>query len=188
VRHLQAARGTALTKPRAFLVLFALNTLVLDQATKLLVVTELEGQRSLRLLDGLVTLHVSRNSGAAFSFAEGYTVVFTAIAVAVAVVIARTLGRLRSLAWAVTLGLILGGALGNLADRLLREPGFARGAVVDFVQVPYFATFNIADSGITIGAALAILLSLRGIEIDGSHRTPKQDQGTPRDDHGRMAE
>jgi signal peptidase II len=166
----QATGRAALTTPRSLLVLFALNVLVLDQATKRLVVGELEGEPGIRLLDGLVTLTVSRNSGAAFSFAEGMTVVFTAIAVAVAVVIVRTMPRLRSLGWAVTLGLLLGGAVGNLTDRLLREPGYARGAVVDFVQVPHFATFNMADSAITIGAALAVLLSLRGIEIDGSHR------------------
>jgi lipoprotein signal peptidase len=179
VRDVQAAGGAALTRPRAVLVLLALNALVLDQATKRLVVSELEGQRSVRLLDGLVTLHVSRNSGAAFSFAEGMTVVFTAIAFVVAVVIVRAMPRLRSTGWAVTLGLLLGGAVGNLVDRLAREPGFARGAVVDFIQVPHFATFNVADSAITVGAALAVLLSLRGIEIDGSHRHAE--------DEGRMA-
>jgi signal peptidase II len=180
VRDVQAAGGAALTTPRSLLLLFALNALVLDQATKRLVVAELEGERGIRLLDGLVTLNVSRNSGAAFSFAEGMTVVFTAIAVAVAVVIVRSMARLRSTGWAVTLGLLLGGALGNLVDRLLRDPGFARGAVVDFVQVPHFATFNMADSAITIGAGLAILLSLRGIEIDGSHRPRDDAAGGPR--------
>ena len=176
MRDVQAAGRAALTRPRSLLILFALNVLVLDQATKRLVVADLEGEPGVRLLNGLVTLHVSRNSGAAFSFAEGMTVVFTAIAVAVAVVIIRTMTRLRSMGWAVTLGLLLGGAVGNLTDRLLREPGFARGAVVDFIQVPHFATFNVADSAITIGAALAILLSLRGVEIDGSHR-PRDGEG-----------
>lgn len=123
------------------------------------------------MLGGLVTFAVSRNSGAAFSFAEGATVIFTLVAVAVAVVIVRTLPRLHSTGWAVTLGLLLGGALGNLVDRLLRAPGVGRGAVVDFISVPHFATFNVADSGITVGAALAVLLSLRGVEVDGSRRT-----------------
>ena len=172
---MQAARGTALTRPRVLLVLVALLTVVLDAATKALVVAHLEGQRSIRLLGGAVTLVVSRNSGAAFSFATGMTYVFTAVAVAVAVYIVRILPRLRSLGWAVTLGLLLGGAVGNLVDRLSRHAidgayHFGRGAVVDFISVPHFASFNVADSGITVGAILAILLSFRGIEVDGTRK------------------
>jgi signal peptidase II len=175
VRVLQAARGTTLTKPRWLLVLLALNTVVLDAATKALVVEKLEGRTPVRLLDGLLTFDVSRNSGAAFSFAQGATVLFTLIAVGVVVVIVRTLPRLRSNGWAITLGLLLGGAVGNLVDRLTRAPGIGRGAVVDFIHLPHFATFNVADSAITLGAVTAVLLSLRGIEVDGSHRP-----------HGRM--
>ncbi len=137
-------------------------------------VARLEGRSTVRLLDGLVTFAVSRNSGAAFSFAQGATVLFTLVAVAVAVVIVRTLPRLASAGWALTLGLLLGGALGNLADRLFRAPGPGRGAVVDFVQLPHFAVFNVADSCITIGALVAVLLSLRGIEVDGRRRTPER--------------
>jgi signal peptidase II len=175
VRVLQAARGTALTKLRWSLVLIALITVALDAATKALVVARLEHREPVRLLDGLVTFEVSRNSGAAFSFAQGATVLFTLIAVGVVVVIVRTLPRLRSAGWAVTLGLLLGGAVGNLLDRLTRAPGIGRGAVVDFIHLPHFATFNLADSAITVGACLAVLLSLRGVEVDGSHRP-----------HGRM--
>ena len=149
----------------------ALLTVVTDVATKLLVVARLEGKEPVDILGGLVTFRVSRNSGAAFSFAEGATVIFTLIAVGVVVVIVRTLPRLRSRPWAVTLGLLVGGATGNLIDRLLRAPGVGRGAVVDFISVPHFASFNVADSGITVGAALAVLLSLRGLEIDGTRRT-----------------
>lgn len=175
---MQAARGTALSRPRSLLVLLALNTVVLDAATKALVVARLEHHAPVRLLGGLVTLEVSRNSGAAFSFAQGATVVFTLIAVAVVVVIVRTLPRLRSRGWAVTLGLLLGGAVGNLVDRLVRAPGVGRGAVVDFIHLPHFATFNVADSAITTGAVLAALLSLRGVEVDGSHRKPSGHPGT----------
>lgn len=167
---MQAARGTALTKPRVLLVLVALVALLADIGTKLLVVERLEGKEPIELLGGAVTLAVSRNSGAAFSFAEGATVVFTLVAVGVAVFIVRTLPRLRSSAWAVTLGLLLGGAVGNLVDRLTRAPGIGRGAVVDFISVPHFATFNVADSAITVGAVLAVLLSLKGVEVDGTHR------------------
>jgi signal peptidase II len=174
----QAARGTALSRPRSLLVLLALNTVVLDAATKALVVAKLEHREPVHVLGDLVTLEVSRNSGAAFSFAQGATAVFTLIAVAVVVVIVRTLPRLRSRGWAVTLGLLLGGAVGNLVDRLVRAPGVGRGAVVDFIHLPHFATFNVADSAITTGAVLAALLSLRGIEVDGSHRGAAGDPGT----------
>lgn len=130
----------------------------------------LEGEPGKKVLGGAVTFVVSRNSGAAFSFAEGGTVVFTAIAVAVAVVIVRSMRGLASTGWALTLGLLLGGAVGNLQDRLWRAPGFARGAVVDFISVPHFASFNVADSAITVGAGLALLLSVRGIELAGSQK------------------
>ena len=144
-----------------------------DVTTKLAVVAHLEGREPIRLLGSLVTLEASRNSGAAFSFAEGATVVFTAVAVAVVVVIIRTSRRLGSTPWAVTLGLLLGGAVGNLLDRLFRAPGIGRGAVVDFIHLPHFAVFNVADSCITVGAVLAVLLSVRGLEIDGT-RKPTQ--------------
>lgn len=171
---MQATRGTTLRGPKGLLVLVGLLTVALDVATKLLVVATLEGKRTVELLGGFLTFAVSRNSGAAFSFAEGATVVFTAIAVGVVVVILRVMPRLRSAGWALTLGLLLGGAIGNLMDRLLRAPGVGRGAVVDFISLPHFATFNVADSGITVGAALAVLLSLRGIEVDGRRREPEQ--------------
>ena len=177
---MQAARGTALTRPRLLVVLLALLTLALDVVTKVVVVATLEGEPPVEVIGDVLTLDVSRNSGAAFSFAQGATVVFTLVAVAVAVVIVRALPRLRSTAWAVTLGMLLGGALGNLVDRLLRDPGFARGAVVDFIDVKWFASFNVADSGITVGALLAVLLSFRGIELDGSRRTDRPlDDQTP---------
>ena len=167
---MQAARGTALIPARraGLLALVALLVVVVDAVTKVLVVAHLEGGPPETF--GPLTLEVSRNSGAAFSFAEGATLLFTFVAVAVIVVIVRTASRLRSTGWAVSLGLLLGGAVGNLSDRLLRAPGFGRGAVVDFLHLPHFATFNAADSAITVGAALAVLLSLRGIEVDGTRR------------------
>ena len=174
MRELQAARGAALTPKRraGLLAVVALLVVAVDAVTKALVVAHLEG-RSV-LVYGPLTLEVSRNSGAAFSFAEGATVVFTAVALAVVVVIIRTASRLRSPGWALSLGLLLGGAVGNLTDRLLRSPGIGRGAVVDFLHLPHFATFNVADSAITVGAAVAVLLSVRGIEVDGTHRNAEQ--------------
>jgi signal peptidase II len=121
-----------------------------------------------RLLDGLLTLQVLRNSGAAFSLGTSMTIVFTLIAVGVIFFILRTSRRLRSLPWAVTLGLLLGGATGNLTDRLLRSPGLFRGDVVDWIQLPHWPVFNVADSAIVCGGVLAVLLAARGIRLDGT--------------------
>ena len=179
---MQAARGEALTegdtdspaeRPRKTLLLAAVAALVLalDIATKVWVVAELEGRRQLELLGGQLLIRVSRNPGAAFSFAEGATLLFTVVAIVVIVVIVRVSTRLRSAGWALSLGLLLGGAAGNLVDRLLRSPGPGRGAVVDFIDFQVWPSFNVADSGIVVGGLLAVLLSFRGIEVDGTrHR------------------
>ena len=110
----------------------------------------------------------TRNPGAAFSMGGSFTIVLSVIAIGVAVVIVRMASRLGSIAWAVALGGILGGALGNLADRMLREPGPFRGHVVDWISVPNYPVFNIADSAIFCSAALMIYLAFRGIGLDGS--------------------
>jgi len=140
----------------------------LDVVTKVLVVARLEGQGTIELLGGQLLLRVSRNPGAAFSFAQGATVLFTVIAVAVIVVILRVSRRLGSTAWALSLGLLLGGATGNLVDRVFRSPGPGRGAVVDFIDFQVWPSFNLADSAIVCGGLLAVLLSFRGVEVDGT--------------------
>jgi len=147
--------------------------LLTDLVTKLIVVATIEPGEDIRLLGGALYLTHLRNTGAAFSFAEGFTVLFTLVAVAVAVVIVRTARRLFSTGWAVTLGLVLGGALGNLTDRIFRDPGFLRGGVVDFLSVfgpdgKVWPVFNVADSAIVCGGVLGVVLALRGIEFDGS--------------------
>ena len=131
-----------------------------------------EGE-NIRLLGGLVYLSFYRNPGAAFSFAEGATVLFSLLAIVVAVVIVRTARRLFSTGWAIALGLVLGGALGNLVDRIFRDPGFLRGGVVDFLSAfapdgRIWPVFNVADSAIVCGGILGTLLALRGIEFDGT--------------------
>ena len=99
------------------------------------------------------------------------TIVFTIVACIVAVVILRVSRRLYSAPWAVTLGMLLGGALGNLTDRVLRAPGVFRGQVIDFIELPHWPVFNFADSGIVIGGCLMVLLTFRGIHPDGTvHR------------------
>lgn len=148
----------------------ALGVLAVDVLTKVLVVAELEGRRTVELLGGALVLRVTRNPGAAFSFAEGATLLFTAVAVAVVVVILRTARTLRSGWWALALGLLLGGASGNLVDRLFRAPGFARGAVVDFLDLGWWPSFNVADSAIVCGGVLAVVLSARGVELSGPRR------------------
>jgi signal peptidase II len=143
----------------------ALLGIGLDQATKALVVATVAGKPPFRLIGQVLTVNVSRNSGAAFSFAPAATVLFTCLAVAIAVLIVTKAPRLRSPGWAAALGLLLAGAAGNLSDRLMRAPGIGRGAVVDFIDLRYFASFNIADSCLTCGVVLAVLLSLRGIPM-----------------------
>jgi signal peptidase II len=137
------------------------------------VVATIEPGEDIRVLGGLFYLTQLRNIGAAFSFAEGWTVVFSLIAVVVAVVIVRTARRLFSTGWAVALGLVLGGAMGNLVDRIFRAPGFLRGGVVDFLSAfapdgRVWPVFNVADSAIVCGGILGALLALRGIEFDGT--------------------
>jgi signal peptidase II len=163
---------------RARLVLFALVALfvlALDAVSKAILVAQLpEDHSPVRILGGAIYIQQTRNSGAAFSFGTGFTIVLTGIAIAVVAFIVRAAGRMRSTAWALTLGLILGGALGNLADRVFRSPGVGRGHVVDWISLfgpdaKYWPIFNLADSAIVCGAILAALLALRGIDIDGTH-------------------
>jgi signal peptidase II len=141
----------------------------LDLATKTLAVAQLEGREPVSLLGGLLTLRLTRNPGAAFSLGTGYTVALTVVAIGVVVVVVRLSSRLRSAGWAVALGLLLGGACGNLTDRLVRAPGPMRGHVVDFLELPHWPVFNVADSAIVAAAALVVLQSLRGVRLDGSH-------------------
>ena len=145
--------------------------------SKTIVVATLSHRAPIRLLGGFLTLRELRNSGAAFSIGTSVTVVFTLIALGVIVAILRTARRLRSIPWAVTLGLLLGGAAGNLGDRLFRSPGFLRGNVVDWIQLPHWPVFNVADSCIVCGGILAVLLAARGISIDGTRHAAASPAG-----------
>jgi signal peptidase II len=154
------------------LLAIAAGVLTLDVVTKVIVVATLSDRPALKLFGGLFYLTEARNAGAAYAFAQGATVLFTAIAALVVVVILRTARQLRSVPWAVSLGLILGGATGNLVDRLFRSPGPFRGRVVDWISFmdpsgQVFPIFNAADSGITVGGILAVLLALAGREFTG---------------------
>ncbi|SDE97039.1 signal peptidase II [Blastococcus fimeti] len=155
------------------LLLLAAGVFLLDLVTKLVVVATIGPGEDIRVLGGALYLTHLRNTGAAFSFAEGFTVVFSLVAAAVVVVIVRTARRLFSTGWAITLGLVLGGAVGNLVDRVFRDPGFLRGGVVDFLSVfgpdgDVWPVFNVADSAIVCGGVLGAVLALRGIDFDGT--------------------
>jgi signal peptidase II len=157
------------TRSRLPLLVPTIAALVLlaDQASKWAAVEHLAGRGRVDVIDGALWLHLTRNAGAAFSMATGATWLLTIVALVVVVAIIRISRKLGSRGWAVALGLLLGGALGNLGDRLFREPGFFRGHVIDFLEFPHWPIFNLADSSIVTAAALIALLSVRGIGIDG---------------------
>ena len=143
---------------------------VLDQVSKAIVVHVMATHADIRLLGGWLTITYTRNPGAAFSLGTGSTWLFTLIAVVVVVVILRSSRNLGSTLWALCLGGLLGGAVGNLTDRIFRAPGLFQGHVVDFIHPQHFAVFNLADSAITCAAIGMVLLALFGVEFDGSRR------------------
>ncbi|MCS0603983.1 signal peptidase II [Streptomyces sp. LP11] len=155
---------------RRIAVLFAVAAFAyaLDLGSKLLVVAKLEHRAPIRVVGDWLELHAIRNPGAAFGFGAAFTIIFTLIAAAVIVVIIRLARKLYSFPWAVALGLLLGGALGNLTDRVFRAPGIFEGEVVDFIAPKGFAVFNLADSAIVCGGILIVLLSFRGLDPDGT--------------------
>ncbi|HEY7042891.1 MAG TPA: signal peptidase II [Nocardioidaceae bacterium] len=140
---------------------------LLDQATKTWASHTLEDGQSRAIIGDLLTFHLTHNPGAAFSMGTGYTVVLTVIALTVIVVCIRMAGRLGSTGWAIALGLLLGGALGNVTDRIFRAPAPFRGHVVDFIEIPHWPVFNFADTAISIAAVLFVLQSARGVHLDG---------------------
>jgi signal peptidase II len=164
-RQLRALRVRALTDMFGV----AITVLALDAFSKALVLDRLAGRPPVRLLDGLVTLDLTFNAGAAFGVGTSYTAVIALIVCGVIVAIIRSARQLRSVAWTIALGLLLGGAAGNLGDRVFRSPSLMRGRVVDWINLPHFPwTFNLADASITCAAVLIAVLTLRGVRIDGT--------------------
>jgi len=161
------------------LALVAVVTLAADIASKVSVVAALQGHEPVRLAGGGLYLVLYRNPGAAFSLATGMTWLLTLVAIGVVVAIVRLAPRMRSAGWAVGLGMILGGAAGNLGDRLFRAPGPLRGHVVDFLSLfapdgGVWPVFNLADSAICIGGALLVLLAVLGHDYDGRRPQPAE--------------
>jgi signal peptidase II len=178
----QTARGTAVAaevgatavrSPLTYRLVWATVALVglaLDVSTKIIAVSRLDPAEPIRLLGGLLTLRLIRNPGAAFSQGAQFTYVFAVVAVLVlAFVIIRLVPQLRHPGWAVALGLLCAGVGGNLTDRLFRAPGPFRGHVVDFLELPYWPIFNVADMCITAAAVLIMVLAVvRNVGLDGS--------------------
>jgi signal peptidase II len=167
-----AGVGAQLAAPRsrriAVLIGVAVLAYLLDLLSKIWVVHSLEHHDPVNVLGHYLRFDAIRNAGAAFGLGQGMTIVFTVIAVGVIGVIVRLSRRLYSLPWAIALGLLLGGAFGNLTDRVFRAPGSFQGRVVDFIEPVHFAVFNLADSAICCGGALIVLLSFRGVDPDGT--------------------
>jgi signal peptidase II len=176
-----AGDGSGPAARRRVGVLIAVAALVYaaDVISKVVVVATLTENVPVRAIGSLLRLNYIRNPGAAFSLgADGYTIVFTLIAAAVIVAILRMARTLASRRWAVALGLLLGGALGNLTDRIARSPGPLRGWVVDFLQLPHWPVFNLADSAICCGGALMVLLTVLGLHPDGQVDRRPRGHGT----------
>jgi len=167
--------------PRRVRLLLSVAAVVLglDIATKVLAVKLLTPGQPVSIIGDTVTWTLVRNSGAAFSMATGYTWVLTLIATGVVVGIIWMGRRLVSPWWAIGLGMILGGALGNLMDRFFRSPGPLRGHVVDFLSIGWWPVFNVADPAVVGGAILLVGLSLFGYEFDAAgRRGPDDESGT----------
>jgi signal peptidase II len=150
-------------RPWRSLYLIAWVVWLFDLGTKVWAVNVLSARANVEVLGSFLQLTFVRNSGAAFGIGAGKTIIFTIFALSVLVIIARYAAQLTSKGWAVVCGLVLGGILGNLTDRIFREPGFLQGHVIDWIQIPNWPVFNIADSAIVIAAVIAVILTIRDI-------------------------
>jgi len=197
VRGLQAAGGTQIAsseptglapvKVWSLVVGIGVLGLATDQLTKAVMLNVLDPAHPIPLLGGLVTLQLLRNSGAAFSMGEGLTVGLTIIAIGALVgVLAWLVPKVRHVGWTVAMGLLVAGISGNLTDRLFRDPGPFQGHVIDFIQLPYFAVFNVADMCITAAAVVVIWLTLiTKVGFDGvpfADTVPAADASGPEDE------
>ncbi|MFE1169023.1 signal peptidase II [Nocardiopsis sp. NPDC058789] len=168
-------------RPRRYVLLLvvALTAIVVDFLTKEWVLAAFSPGERLDVVGEFVQFTLVYNTGAAFSLGTGYTWVFTAIATVVVLAIAWIGWRVRSLWWGATLGLMMGGAAGNLVDRYFRGETPGTGAVVDFISVGTFPVFNVADSCVVVGACLVVALTFKGLNLDG---TRAEDEGAGPDE------
>ncbi|MET9272723.1 signal peptidase II [Kribbella sp. NPDC003557] len=147
--------------------------LFLDQLTKALALAHLTPGEPVNVVGSLLKFNLIRNSGAAFSLGSGYTPYISVIQITVALGVVYLSRRLGSAGWAVAFGLLFGGAVGNILDRIFREPSPFHGHVVDFLQTPHWAIFNVADMAVTSAAVLLVIQTLRGIRLDGTREQRK---------------
>jgi signal peptidase II len=159
----QAARGGRPVRERALPTILATAALAVlaDQITKAVAVASLHEGETVRAIDGVLRWRLERNPGAAFSLFQSVPQLFTVLAFVISVAILVAAPRVRGRLLGAGLGLVLGGALGNLADRLVRDPGPFRGEVVDFVKLPHWPAFNVADAAVVVGAVLILLDAAR---------------------------
>lgn len=179
------SRPKVSVKALAILAVVALCVYLIDQIAKVLVVSNLFEGQQIEVLGQLLQFHFVKNAGAAFSIGSGSTWIFSIVGVGVLGFVIWYAPRIRSTAWAVLFGLLLGGLLGNLTDRLFRAPGFGVGHVVDFLQIPLLpAIFNLADVAIVSSMALFLILTLRGVGLDGRHAHDDDEDGVDETDVG----
>ena len=168
---MQAARGASLTRDHAsrlgHLLGIAVVFWLVDLGTKVLALRELADRGPVEVLGSLLRLNLTRNPGAAFSAGTSITPALAAFALAAFVVVLVLATRVRTTGWAWALGLLLAGIAGNLTDRLFREPGPMRGHVIDFLELPNWPIFNVADICINAAAVLIVVQSLRGVPLRG---------------------
>ncbi|MFC6234212.1 signal peptidase II [Leucobacter soli] len=186
----EGAAAVAVPRHRAqalMLLVLAVVVYAADQLSKNWVVEHLPEGRTVPVLGEFLQWHFVRNPGAAFSFATGATWVFTILAAVVLAAVLWQIRRLGSRSWAVFFALLLGGVAGNLTDRLIREPGFPVGHVIDFISTPWMmpAIYNVADIGIVSAMILFVLISLLGLPIDGGPRVRSRERQEDRDDESR---
>ncbi len=173
-----SGRRRLLAAPRTWLLFaaVALVLLVVDQVTKVLAVRHLTDRPDVPIVGELLQLHLTYNPGAAFSLGTRFTVVLSLLACTATVVVLWLSRRLDNRLWAVGLGFLLAGIDGNLLDRLFRDPGPFRGHVVDFLMLPNWPIFNVADMCINIGVGLILIQVLRGISLDGTRLSDQEDE------------
>jgi signal peptidase II len=184
---MQAARGASLTRdrttsPRAsrlsLLAGVALVAWLVDLGTKIAAERALSDRGPVDLVGSLLRLNLTRNAGAAFSTGRSLTPVISVFAVLAFAVVLVLASRVRTTGWAWALGLLLAGIAGNLTDRVFREPGFLRGHVIDFLQLPHWPIFNVADMCINVAAVLIVVQSSRGVPLGGrDHDRPPPEAG-----------
>ena len=150
-------------RPWRSLYLTAWVVWLIDLGTKVWAVEVLSSRANVKVIGSFLQLTFVQNSGAAFGIGAGSTIIFTFFALAVLIFITRYALQITSKGWALVCGLVLGGILGNLTDRIFREPSFLQGHVIDWIQIPNWPVFNIADSAIVIAAVIAIILTIRNI-------------------------